>query len=50
VAYVVETAVLHYAVIYEGVIPDRCRERRRWHRSLDRAEGTAPSTTKGPGR
>ncbi|TML37466.1 MAG: hypothetical protein E6G27_17480, partial [Actinobacteria bacterium] len=37
-AYVVEKAGLHYAVIYEGVNPITGSERRRWYRCADRAE------------
>ena len=37
-AYVVEKAGLHYAVIYEGVNPVTGSERRRWHRCVDRTE------------
>ena len=40
-AYVVEKAGLHYAVIYEGLNPITGRERRRWHRCSDRAEAQA---------
>lgn len=39
-AYVVEKAGLHYAVIYEGVNPVTGKERRRWHRCADRADAT----------
>jgi hypothetical protein len=42
VAYVVETAVLHYAVIYEGVIPDR------WQGATSMASLPRPSRGNGP--
>lgn len=37
-AYVVEKAGVHYAVVYEGTNPISGRERRRWHRCPSRAE------------
>jgi integrase len=37
-AYVVEKAGVHYAVIYEGTNPVTGHERRRWHRCPSRAE------------
>ena len=37
-AYVVEKAGLHYAVIYEGANPITGKERRRWHRCGTRAD------------
>jgi integrase len=40
-AYVVEKAGLHYAVIYEGVNRITGKERRRWHRCSDSADAQA---------
>jgi hypothetical protein len=40
-AYVVEKAGLHYAVIYQGANPITGKERRRWHRCGDRADAQA---------
>jgi hypothetical protein len=40
-AYVVEKAGLHYAVIYQGVNPITGKERRRWHRCANRADAQA---------
>ena len=40
-AYVVEKAGAHYAVIYEGTNPITGRERRRWHRCPSRADAEA---------
>ncbi len=40
-AYVVEKAGLHYAVIYEGVNRITGKERRRWHRCSDSADAKA---------
>jgi hypothetical protein len=40
-AYVVEKAGRHYAVIYEGTNPITGRERRRWYRCPSRAAAEA---------
>ena len=40
-AYVVEKAGLHYAVIYQGVNPITGKERRRWHRQPRRRGASA---------
>ncbi len=40
-AYVVEKAGLHYAVIYEGVNRITGKERRRWHRCSESADAKA---------
>ncbi len=40
-AYVVEKAGVHYAVIYEGTDPITGRERRRWHRGANRVAAEA---------
>ncbi len=49
VAYVVEKAGLHYAVIYERLNPITGGERRRWHRRGDRAQPQALACRLGDG-
>ena len=49
-AYVVEKAGVHYAVIYEGTNPVTGRERRRWHRCPSHSDAEALASRLGSQR